>query len=194
MCKAEVDISGPKKCPGSVSWQRLEVSSCEKTSFFRECQMNRILKIRNKQIQEWNKEVAKKKGEAKTKLMGRGHGKNQMQKAHIFYNVEEKTREILACQRPGCSFNKRRPPKRQSGKTNAAGVKLYVDQSFNTPGPEMQRLLDETCEGGEMEWETMEKEDNGKVAPESLLTAVELAAVDNFDPSTKIVKKGGKKR
>ncbi len=154
--------------------------------------MHKFLKNRNKQVQEWNREGAKKKGEAKTK---RETGKpTQMQKGHIFYIVEEKTRDVLACQRQGCSFNKRRPPKKNSHKQNAEGVDLYVDQSFSNPGTEMKILLDEPCAGGEMDWEVMKKEDNGELAPETLLTEAEKASVDQFDPSTQKVRKSARKR
>ena len=192
LCNAVIDITGPKRAPTAVVWQRLEITTCEKTSFFKECQIQKHLKLRNLQVQKWNRDVAKNKGEAKTK---RERGKpTQMQKGHIFYIVEEKTRDVLACQRPGCGFNKRRPPKKDAHKKNAAGVDLYVDQSLAIPGTEMKILLDKPCVGGEMDWEIMKKEDNGELAPETLLTEAEKASVDQFDPSTQKVRKSVHKR
>ena len=179
-------------------WQRLEISVCEKTSFFKECAMHKHVKTRNNQIHEWNREVAKNKGMARTKRTARAPGtmaKTEMQQTHIFYTVQEKTREIMACQRQGCTYNRRRPAKKSSHKKNAAGVELFVDVSIcGLKTEEMRALLDDPCMGAEMDWEAMKKEDNGELAPETLLTEVEQASVDQLDPSTQKVKKRAKKR
>ena len=58
----------------------------------------------------------------------------------------------------------------------------------------MKALLDQACTGEEMDWEIMKKEDNGELAPETLLTESERASVDQFDPSTQKVRERVKKR
>ncbi len=62
------------------------------------------------------------------------------------------------------------------------------------PGTEMKILLDEPCAGGEMDWEVMKKEDNGELAPETLLTEAEKASVVQFDPSTQKIRERARKR